>query len=385
MTIMSVLAFQPDSFAQTRRGGNERTATQQRSSSSQRSTSSRSSSSNSRSSSTSQRSTTPQRSSNSQQRTTSTRSTSRTSSSDNKKATKPSASTRPTGTTSRPKIDGAQKRPSTTVTRPTTTRPTTTSPNRQTTTPTRTTPTRRPTTTQPTVRGEGRREQVTTGPSRTERDRPKVEGPTNQRPTGQNHGDKRPFEPRIHPRDRDFMAYDRPSSYWARHDHFFGCRVKMLPSHARRHHHHGITYYCYNDIWYRPYDGYYIVCRPPFGTVLAANMISDMIWTSVRMAYYKNQRNQYYSSNPVPSLGLTQTYASSNLEYFYQDGVFYVINAYGDYEVIIPPAGALVEELPEDYDIIILSGKEYYRVDNTVYRLIVDNGRPYFEVLGQQY
>ena len=65
--------------------------------------------------------------------------------------------------------------------------------------------------------------------------------------------------------------------------------------------------------------------------------------------------------------------------------MFYIINSRGRYEVIVPPAGALVERLPEDYDIITLRGAEYYRVDDTVYRTVLVYGVPQLEVLGQMY
>ena len=54
--------------------------------------------------------------------------------------------------------------------------------------------------------------------------------------------------------------------------------------------------------------------------------------------------------------------------------------------MIVPPAGALVETIPEDYDMVVLSdGKEYYKVDDTVYKVTIADGKPYFEVLGQLY
>ena len=77
--------------------------------------------------------------------------------------------------------------------------------------------------------------------------------------------------------------------------------------------------------------------------------------------------------------------AVSDMEYFYEDGVFYVINKKNRYEVIVPPAGALVSELPDDYDTIVLNGVEYYKVDDTVYRLVLVDGVPALEVLGQMY
>ena len=82
-------------------------------------------------------------------------------------------------------------------------------------------------------------------------------------------------------------------------------------------------------------------------------------------------------------LGLAQTYADSGSSYFYQDGVFYVQGADGQYYVIVPPAGALVESLPEDYETVILDGNQYYKVDNTIYRMVINDGKPYFEVVGQ--
>ena len=230
--------------------------------------------------------------------------------------------------------------------------------------------------------------------------------------------------PRVHPGHRDFIAFDRPSHFWKPAHHYFGHRVRILPSRAVIHVHHGISYYCYNDIWYRPYGGYYVVCRPPFGTVLAADIISDMLWTAVRFSYYNtvlntysqiNENNRYIAeqneiiarNNAVIAsqnqtiamnqkqaqesygladrLGLVQSYAAVGSEYFYQDGVFYSKAASGEYNVIIPPAGALVETLPEDYEMVSLDGDDYYKVDDTVYKVTLNEGRPYFEVLGQLY
>ena len=84
-------------------------------------------------------------------------------------------------------------------------------------------------------------------------------------------------------------------------------------------------------------------------------------------------------------LGLVQSYAAANSNYFYQDGIFYVMDANGQYKTIVPPAGALVETLPEDYDMVTLKGNEYYKVDDTVYKITISDGKPYLEVLGQLY
>lgn len=237
--------------------------------------------------------------------------------------------------------------------------------------------------------------------------------------------DHRKDPPRKHPRERDFMRWDRPSYWWSHDNHYYGYRVRVLPTHVHRHVYRGITYYCYNDIWYRPYNGYYVVCRPPYGLSLAANIISDIAWTAVRLSYYNTVANTYSQINEnnayiaeqnaiiaqnnaviaaqnatiaqnqqlaqtsyalANELGLIQSYAAADSEYFYQDGVFYAKDARGEYNVIVPPAGALVETLPEDFDMVILAdGNEYYKVDDTIYKVTVVEGKPYFEVVGQQY
>jgi hypothetical protein len=84
------------------------------------------------------------------------------------------------------------------------------------------------------------------------------------------------------------------------------------------------------------------------------------------------------------SLGLVQSFADANVKYYYDDGVFFIEGKDGQYQTIIPPAGAIISELPDDYEVVVLGGKEYYRVDNTIYRMVVLEGKAYFEVLGQQ-
>ena len=218
------------------------------------------------------------------------------------------------------------------------------------------------------------------------------------------------------------MQYSKPSYHWAPTHHYYGYRVRTLPVHAHRHIYRGITYYLYDNIWYRPYNGYYVVCRPPFGTSLAANLIADIAWTAVKLSYYNTvantyskisennayiaQQNEVIAQNNATiaaqnqmiaqsqlkaqaayglanSLGLVQSYAAAGTSYFYQDGVFYAQAADGQYYVIVPPAGALVEALPEDFDMVTLDGKEYYKVDDTIYQVTISDGKPYFEVLGQ--
>ena len=104
------------------------------------------------------------------------------------------------------------------------------------------------------------------------------------------------------------------------------------------------------------------MCRPPFGTSLAANLVADIAWTAVRLSYYNTVANTYSQINDnnayiaqqneviaqnnatiaaqnqmiaqsqlkaqaayglANSLGLVQSYAAAGTSYFYQDGVFY--------------------------------------------------------------
>ena len=210
---------------------------------------------------------------------------------------------------------------------------------------------------------------------------------------------------RIPPRDRGFMPYDRPGHFYDHHHpHCFGFRVEVLPPRYRVVRYFGVDYYIYNDVYYRPYHGHYIVCRPPFGVTITA-AVADMTFAAVNFAYYNNvyrtysaidannryidqqnriiaqnnatilAQNNAIAMNPTAALssyeiasrlGLVQSYAFADRNYFYQDGIFYIVNGNGQYQTIVPPAGALVQSLPEDYDIITLNGVQYYRVDDTV-------------------
>jgi len=228
---------------------------------------------------------------------------------------------------------------------------------------------------------------------------------------------------RVHPRERDFMPYDRPGHFWGHNPHYFGYRVHYLPTHFRRVRYWGIDYWYYDGIYYRPWGDYYVVCRPPYGICINYGL-ADLALASVRFAYYTSAYRAYREINEnnriieeqnriiaqnnatiaaqnnavalnttrandaatlASRLGLMQSYAYADKPYYYQDGVFYITNGKDQYEVIVPPAGALVGELPDDYDTITLDGMEFYKVDNTVYRTTLVDGVPYLEVLGQMY
>ena len=226
---------------------------------------------------------------------------------------------------------------------------------------------------------------------------------------------------RIPPRRRDPMPYGRAVRFWDGGHHYFGYRVSYLPARRTRVVYAGIPYYLLDGIYYRYYGGYYYVSRPPFGIVVDA-VLDNIIYAACNFAYYYDVANTYRTINEnaqtiasqnatiaannatiarqnadialnsdraaksyqeANRLGLVQSYADAGVEYFYQDGVFFIKDKDGKYVTIVPPAGALVSELPDDYDTITLDGEEYYKVDDTVYRLTIIDGSPYFEVLGQ--
>ena len=228
---------------------------------------------------------------------------------------------------------------------------------------------------------------------------------------------------RVPPREREFTSYKTASAFYGHDPHFFGYRVQTLPPRYRRITHWGREYYYYDNVYYLRYGNWYVISRPPFGVAIDI-ALRDLAFASVRFSYYHNvyrtfdiidsnyrtilEQNREIARNNArlaaqnsalalnsnralsayeiaTALGLVQSFANINTEYFYEDGVFYVATKKNRYEVIVPPAGALVNELPDDYDIIVLNGVEYYKVDDTVYRLVLVDGIPALEVLGQMY
>lgn len=73
----------------------------------------------------------------------------------------------------------------------------------------------------------------------------------------------------------------------------------------------------------------------------------------------------------------------ASVPYFYDRGVFYIERRADYYETVVPPIGAIVPEIPDDYTIVVIDGYEYYQVDRTLYKFIDYNGQPAFEVVGQ--
>ena len=114
-----------------------------------------------------------------------------------------------------------------------------------------------------------------------------------------------------------------------------------------------VPYYFYNSVYCRYLNGYYVICRPPLGAVIAYAIFNT--WKPVIVVH-------------------------NNVTYYYDDGTFYLPYR-NNYQVVAPPIGARVAELPSNYEEIILDNTLYYKVDNVYYKAVVVSGYIWYEVV----
>ena len=150
----------------------------------------------------------------------------------------------------------------------------------------------------------------------------------------------------------------QPKPNYHHSDHYFGHFINTLPRgyHSRRY--NKIRYYYYDGIYYRRINGYYCICRPPFGIKIAMNLfgiIPAAVWFSPNARYIYD-------------------------DCYCWDGVFYRLRG-RYYHVIEPPIGALIPQIPSDYEIVMMNGSTCYRVEDTLYQMVVLDGRIWFEVI----
>ncbi|MBP9987674.1 MAG: hypothetical protein KBT44_07115 [Bacteroidales bacterium] len=185
---------------------------------------------------------------------------------------------------------------------------------------------------------------------------------------------------------------DRPmiAPYHIGH-HNYGYRIHDIPFGARVVRYRGHKYYNYGGIWYRRYRGDYIIVRPPFGERIAVAMFNytlARIWVNtvindIRRAERAAELARAYAAvntSYVVRNANEMSYAADNVNYYYNDGVFYILEG-NEYVVIEAPIGALVTEIPEDYEEIVVGGETYYKVDNILFKTAVVDGNIYFEVV----
>lgn len=148
-----------------------------------------------------------------------------------------------------------------------------------------------------------------------------------------------------------------PNPYVHPNDHGFGNHYTHIPSHARPVYYNNRPYYFYNSHFCRYVDGRYIICRPPIGAIIAYNLFHT--WHPIIIVY-------------------------QNVNYYYDDGTFYKPytghNQHG-YQVVAPPIGARIAELPSTYEYLNLDGRAYFKVDNVYFKEVIVNGYIWYEVV----
>ena len=72
----------------------------------------------------------------------------------------------------------------------------------------------------------------------------------------------------------------------------------------------------------------------------------------------------------------------NSLQYYYYGGAFY--RPYnGGYEVVVPPVGAAVPNLPSNAQSIVIDGAQYYEASGVYYQAQDENGRTVYVVVGK--
>ena len=105
--------------------------------------------------------------------------------------------------------------------------------------------------------------------------------------------------------------------------------------------------------------------------------------------YYKRVNEVYNLVPPphgirvkiIPSDYLTIMVQS--VPYYFYEGVYYRNTIEDDYEVVAPPMGAIVPELPE-YDVkaLVIDGKTVFEYDNILYKPVVTKSGVQYKVIG---
>lgn len=147
-------------------------------------------------------------------------------------------------------------------------------------------------------------------------------------------------------------GHNGASPYMHPNTHNFGGHLNV-PSRIQPVHYGGIPYYFYNGVFCTMMNGYYVICRPPLGAVIAHAIFHT--WRPIIVVF-------------------------NNTRYYYDDGTFYMPR-HQDYVVVAPPIGARIAELPSNYQVIVLEGRVYFKVDNVYYKEVVVNGYLWYEVL----
>ncbi|MDR3704819.1 MAG: DUF6515 family protein [Paludibacteraceae bacterium] len=164
-------------------------------------------------------------------------------------------------------------------------------------------------------------------------------GDNNRQPVVVRGGNR---EVKHYPRENTVIVTNRPER-----------RITEIHEDYRRVSYRGIDYSYDNGRYYRVNNGAYIVTTPPRG---------------IRVSL-------------IPNGFLTLMVGT--LPYYYYGGVYYREIATDNYEVVDPPMGAIVPELPaDDVRAVVIGGKTYFEYDNILYKTVVTSSGVQYKVIG---
>lgn len=131
--------------------------------------------------------------------------------------------------------------------------------------------------------------------------------------------------------------------------------VRTLPVNYRRYVYAGLPYYFHAGIFYTSYGNQYVVVLPPRGFRIAVLPVGyRRIVIGVRT-------------------------------YFYFGGVYYIHIEGGSneekYEVVEPPVGAIVTDLSDEAEKVVIDGKVLYDYNGVLYKEIVADGEVAYKVV----
>lgn len=103
--------------------------------------------------------------------------------------------------------------------------------------------------------------------------------------------------------------------------------------------------------------------------------------------FYKHNGKEYvvhraYPGMRVRTLPEARRIVIGNVHYWYYYGTFYrICDSTREYEVVVPPVGAIVESIPDGYEKLVIDGNTYYIVNGVQYMAIIYNGEIWYEVI----
>ena len=162
---------------------------------------------------------------------------------------------------------------------------------------------------------------------------------------------------------RDGRLIHRPAPVRTYFD--FGYRYEVRPRNYYRYRINGMSMYFWDGIWYWHAYGYYNVHRPPVGTRIPISHIASFLYP-VDFEYYSDGFGRDY-------------YVDSYANFYVQ------VNSY-ELKVVNAPDGAILYDMPSDYEEIVYNGRVYYVVGNSIFEYVYSNINSwYFRAVGIYY